>query len=223
MAAQVTPGAEALLAALKAVQDAGVARSSVVKLENGVELEIMPVPVMRLRQAGAAIAIPLPPKVYDQDRDRDEENPDDPGYQDALRRYNVALFEATVHLALLLGTRVKTVPEDLSGPEEEGWVQQLRAAGVDVDCSNQYTRYRTWLEEYAIRTEDELSTVYWSVMSKSGVLEKEVAAAAASFRNRAARRADKRTAGKAAGNGHNGSSGAPGPGAGVRGETSGPV
>ena len=160
------------------------------RLANGCLLGIKPVAPFLIRRAVTKLDRPSPPKVLIQDKGREEEVPDDPAYMRALAEYRNLTFETGANVLLAAGTWLKTAPAGVDRPEDEGWVETAQFLGVEVDVSGALARYLSWLNLYAITSEQEYLKLMLVVSRGVGLTEEEVQQAMSSFRGLAARGAD---------------------------------
>jgi hypothetical protein len=174
-----------------------------ITLSNGIVLKLKSVPPFLARQAVISLQRPKPPRVFLEDKGREEENPNDPVYLDELRLYEARSIEVGVNVMLLTGTEVQEIPNGCYGPEDDGWLENLEALDVVVEREKPRARYLAWLRYYALQSTLDITRVTAALGRRVGLSEEEVAASADSFRNRAARRADKRLSAKAARDGNN--------------------
>ena len=167
-----------------------------VELLNGIVLKVKRIGQGVLRKAVEAIPKPKPPTYPMTDPETGEieqiPNYDDPAFDEALEAYDLEVIGAALRIMTRLGTECLSVPPGKFRPEDDGWVDELDAAGIAVDTLDLSTppkRYREWLELYASSQDDNrrLST---ATLLMNGLHEQEVAAAVARFQSREARGAD---------------------------------
>lgn len=175
-------------AAVEAVAGEGPAPTEIT-LRNGIVLNLKPVPPLIIRKATGRLTRPKAPLV-DLGKGRKEENVSDPDFLKAQEQFGQDAFDAGANVMLALGTSVKSVPDDLDKPQDDGWVEQLTTVGFEVDISSDTARYLSWIQYYALSNEEDLLKVVLGVTKLTGVGESEVAAAVSSFRGGAARGSD---------------------------------
>ena len=180
-------------AAVEAVEESQAPQqNSVVTLSNGIKLRLKPVPPFLVRQAAMKLERPKVP-MMDIGKGRDEENPDHPAYLEAMAEYENRSTDAALNVMLAAGTEVVSVPEEVSGPLDDGWLPLMEVLEIEIDLDRPVARYLAWVRYVALATAADV-TVITKAMSKGiGLSEEDVEASAQSFRNRAARRADKRS------------------------------
>jgi hypothetical protein len=161
-----------------------------IRLTNGIELRIKHVPPMLLRRVQASIKQPPIPTVWIESRQRDEENPDDPEYLAALEGLHTVRLLADQKARLALGTELISIPEGIEGPDGDGWIDGLRAVGVEPRIDTKALRYIEWLQLYAMVEHIDQAVVQAACFAATGILEPEVLEAINSFRSSAPRRAD---------------------------------
>lgn len=153
-----------------------------VMLANGIVLRIKPVSQALMRDAISAVAVPKAPMWHDPQRDEDVPNEADPQFLAAMKQYVTDTNEASGKVAMLMGTEVMSVPDGMSGPFDDDWVDWLSLAGKEADLKNRAVRYLTWLEYYALTTTEDRSICIFAPLIASSLGEQEVEAAVDSFR-----------------------------------------
>ena len=187
---------EAIEAAAEAVEESEAPQNSVVTLSNGIRLRLKPVPPFLVRQAAMKLERPRVPKM-DIGKGREEDNPDNPSYQEALAEFENRSTDAAVNVMLAAGTEVEFVPKGIAEPDSDDWLPLMAVLEIEIDLDRPIARYLAWMRYVALATAADV-TVITSAMSKGiGLTEEDVAATAESFRNRAVRRANKRSPDKA--------------------------
>lgn len=162
-------------------------------LENGIVLHVKKIGQGILGRAIGGLAKPEPPvhEITDPDTGNVEKMPwpDDPDYQAALEAYDTEVLGAALRVMKRLGTRCKSVPAGMYRPEEDGWVEELDAAGIVPDLSTEAKRYGEWLDLYASNPDDN-RRLSMATLLANGITEPEVADAVARFQSRAVGGAD---------------------------------
>lgn len=162
----------------------------IVRLSNGIVLRGKPVPRAVMLNVVRRIPVPPVPVVAVEAVEggtRDEENPNDPDYLDAIEAMHSARLEATYRAAYALGTEVVSVPEGMYGPEADGWLEELAVVGAEADVTSRTARYLSWLQMYALSSQQDHSELYGACLAAAGIMEMEVVQAVAYFRDRAQR------------------------------------
>lgn len=154
-----------------------------VTLSNGIMLRLKPVPPGVLRRVVQAVKAPDVPVVFVESRGREEENPNDPGYLAALEECRRARLLADQKARFALGTEVIDVPDSMFGPEDDRWIEQLRAVGIEPRVDTPTTRYAEWLELYAVSRAFDVTTLVAACYATSAIFEPEVLDALNSFRS----------------------------------------
>jgi len=172
--------ARAFEAATKAGTD-GV--PMMVQLSSGIVLKVRPVPPLAIRQAVMNVERPRVPIVFIEEKGREEENPDDPGYREALFEYQMATGLVAMKALLLLGTEVDTLPDGMVGPSDDAWLDELQEVGVEVEAKSPRARYLAWLQFYALKTNEDITAAMEGPRKASGITEEDVALAVQSFRS----------------------------------------
>lgn len=187
---------EAIGAAAAAVEESQTPQDSVVTLSNGVKLKLKPVPPFLVRQAAMKLERPKVPKM-DIGKGREEDNPDDPSYQEDLDLYENRATDAGVNVMIAAGTEIMSIPEGVPEVEDDSWLELLAFLEIEVDIERPLARYLTWMRYVGLATAADITLITGRLSKGIGLTEEEVEATAESFRNRAARRANKRRANKA--------------------------
>lgn len=178
-------------------------------LSNGLKLRIKPIVTSWIQKAAGAIEDPEVPKIVipaDPDRgrpERTEENPDDPGYIDALMLADMKRVEIAGNVMLALGTEILELPAGLASIDSDDWLDALSYFGVDTDLTSKTGRYLSYLTLYAMATPDDLVKAIGTVAIRSGITEEEVSKMLDSFRARAVRRTHGGLSPEATGSGDN--------------------
>lgn len=157
---------------------------ALITLSNGIVIRVLPVPPLVILQAVSRIERPKPPVFHNKETDRDEENPNDPGYQEAMKQYDLDQLEAATYAAMVVGTRFISAPDNsyYVGPDSDEWIRTLAVIGITFDSNNEFSRYYAWLRFHAMSTQADVEQVVNGVMAACGVTEREVQNAIALFR-----------------------------------------
>lgn len=174
-----------------------------IEFKNGLIMGVHEVPPLILRQPLQHLPEPQPPMIPLPDKGKgiEEPNPNDPEYIDAHAEWEVAIGLSVMDTLLLLGTTEPTAdgeprpliehcPDGLLMPENDGWVNWLKSAGVEVDNSTPNTRYLCWLRYYAVSNAQDLARLTTAIAGKSGVTEADVALATTAFQGDKTRGSD---------------------------------
>lgn len=157
-------------------------------LANGIVLSIKAVPPMILTAtARDALKYPDPPVKWNEERQRDEPNPNDPDYQDAMRKVEAEAILTMRNLAIALGTEVKSLPEGYFPPEADDWfnapaMQMAVRHGLKLNTEDPIERYLAWMLYYAIEDYTDLILAERLVNELGTLRRDEVDAALESFR-----------------------------------------
>lgn len=187
-------------------------RTVLFECQNGVVLRCKAVSPVYMQALAEQFLPPPPPKRIinnGQDEPWEEENPGDPAYQRQLadldRRWTMALNR----LLAGMGTEPVTIPDGIFGPDDDGWIEQVRRAelftgvAIPVDISTPEMRYISWLFYYVFDNNVDLSLTGMFTQQLGGLQEGEIAKAIETFRGLLGRRTDPGSA-----NGHQDSNGA---------------
>jgi hypothetical protein len=154
----------------------------IVTLSSGVVLKIKPVSPLLLLRLASRYEEPQVPMAMDDTMGRETPNPLDPDYLAAKKAYDLRLTQAMVDGFVMYGTELESAPEEIGTPDEDRWVNMLKAVGEETDPENEFWRYMTWIETQAIKSDDDMKSLIEEVGRMSGVSERDVNAAADNFR-----------------------------------------
>lgn len=186
-------------AAIAATIETGQASKRITEytMENGVVLTIKPVPPLILRQAARHVLDPEVPMAHIDHADRDEPNPSDPQYLADIEAAQERRSMAALTAALLVGTEFRSAPEGVPGPDNDEWIENLKAinevVGITMEIHDEpgsKARYLDWLRLVAISSETELHILTRILTIGVALTNAEVQAAAESFRRLLARSTD---------------------------------
>jgi hypothetical protein len=134
---------------------------------------------------------PKPPMV-DLGKGRDEENPGDPDYADALERFLADTANAATDVALLRGTEIEHIPEDVPGPDSKAFREEMELLGLPMLDSSR-ARYLYWVKSVAAPTSEDINGLLGELGRLTGVAESDVEDAVARFRSVTVRGEDRST------------------------------
>lgn len=139
---------------------------------SGVVLKLHKVKGSIVREIVLKIEEPTVPKVEIIEDERWEENPADPSYQIALRRYNIQTSTATTGAYLILGTSVKSKPDGVPDVDDD-WHLQYEELGVAVRAKGTKSRYFDWLKYLILETDTEFIELVAAIMKHSGTIKED--------------------------------------------------
>ncbi len=154
---------------------------AIVDLSTGVRLKIRPVPRHFLYEVSRRFVRPKPPMV-DLGKGRLEENPGDPDYAEALERYLGDVATAGTDAALLFGTEIDHIPEDVIGPNSDDFIEQMEILGLER-LDSEKARYLYWVKSTAAPLTNDINTLLEELGRLSGVAESDVEDAVTRFRS----------------------------------------
>ncbi|MEE8360813.1 MAG: hypothetical protein V3R71_01595 [Gemmatimonadales bacterium] len=157
-----------------------------IELQNGIVLGTKPVSEIVLRSVVTRIAKPdVPTKEFgDADAPVTELWPESPEYREALQDCMVKRNHALAHACQVVGTECRSVPDGYFMPEDDGWIDLMRVAGVEMpNCDTSMDRYAAWLDLHAITGFFDLNKITQAVLMLSAILEEEVWEAIRFFRS----------------------------------------
>lgn len=139
---------------------------------SGVVLKLHKVKGSIIREIVLKIEEPSIPRIEIKEDERWEENPADPSYQIALRKYNIQTSTATTGAYLILGTSLKSKPDDVDGPDDD-WHLQYEELGVVVRNVGTKSRYFDWLKYLVLETDAEFIDLVAAIMKFSGTIKED--------------------------------------------------
>ncbi len=154
---------------------------AIVDLSTGVSLKIRPVPRHFLYEVSRRFVRPKPPMV-DVGKGRLEENPGDPDYAEALERYLGDVATAGTDAALLFGTEIDHIPDDVPGPDSKDFIEQMEILGLER-LDSEKARYLYWVKSVAAPLTNDINTLLEELGRLSGVAESDVEDAVTRFRS----------------------------------------
>jgi hypothetical protein len=180
---------EALQAAANAMlRRTGVNRAELT-LSNGIVLTFRPVTPSLITAVREELEsrYPAAPVTYLEAKGRDEPNPNDPAYQNELRRLMARTERVLNDLVVAAGVEIKSVPEGYFNLEDPGWLEDPRivvacASGYSFDRDDAIQRKVTWLRYYAVETWLDDRLFNRVPIELAGITEAEVQSAVDAFR-----------------------------------------
>ena len=158
-------------------------------LSSGVILNLTSVPKTFIYEATRAFKRPKIPTYLNEEKGREEENPGDPDYLEALEMYAADVANAATDVALLRGTSIQEIPDDVIGPDSDEWIQEMEVLGLPMR-DNPRARYMTWIKAIAAPLDKDINGLLEEVGRLTGVSESDVADAVERFRRKTARSKD---------------------------------
>ena len=159
-------------------------------LSSGVILNLTSVPKTFIYEATRAFKRPKIPTYLNEEKGREEENPGDPDYLEALEMYAADVANAATDVALLRGTSIQEIPDDVIGPDSDEWIQEMEVLGLPMR-DNPRARYMTWIKAIAAPLDNDINGLLEEVGRLTGVSESDVADAVERFRRITARSKDR--------------------------------
>lgn len=153
----------------------------VIILSTGVVLKLGTVPAWKMNDAVKVLEKPTIPKIM-VDGDREIENPDDPEYQKAVKKYEEEVSFIFNDYMIVFGTSLVTKPDDLPGVEDTEWKEALEWSGTKVGASRMDV-YLKWVKYVAGPKAEDIALIIKEVGRRSGVSESDVKTATDNFRS----------------------------------------
>lgn len=124
---------------------------------------------------------PEAPIVYLESFGREEVNYDDPDYIENVERWEVISSGRMADALILKGTSIEFLPEDMPGPSDNEWIEELEVLGFRLNRHSVPARYLAWVKHVAMQDEDDWKEVMAQVGRLAGVNEADVRRAQDSF------------------------------------------
>lgn len=162
-------------------------------LTNGVVLKLKATPPFIFEDALKEMPLPSPPLFLNPTNNLMEENPLDPDYHDALEDYTRQRLRVVFRIAVLSGTELLSVPDNMPRPEDEEWAERALLIKPTLEIpppERKAARYFAWLRYVALEKVEDIALITGLPLILAGIGEAEVSAAMASFRSNEARRTD---------------------------------
>lgn len=189
MAATNSDPTEQVVAAVMALEESEDFQKDEITLSSGLRLRLKTVPKHFIYGVTKDIPAPRVPLVKIEGKKRPIENPDDPDYKEAVEEWIVVTANAATDVALLRGTEILELPEDMIGPDSTTWIEELEVLGLPMR-DNARARYLYWIKAVAVPETSDLSALMEALGRLTGVTEDDVADAVERFRGIAARPSD---------------------------------
>ncbi len=145
---------------------------AVVELSTGVKLKLRVVPRHFMYEVTRRFVKPKPPIIFIEDKGREEENPGDPEYADAIERYLSDTANAATDVALLRGTEIDFIPEDIPGPDSEIFLEEMELLGMPM-LDSKRVLYLYWIKYMAAPTSEDINGLLGELGRLTGVAESD--------------------------------------------------
>ncbi len=169
--------------------EAGERDGNVVTLSTGVQLRVKPMPKHFIFQVTERYKKPKVPVYFDETKGREEENPEDPDYIEAMQMHLAEISNASTDVAILRGTEVVHVPDDVMGPDSDDFKMELEVLKFGM-VDNARARYLAWIKAIAAPLDSDIENLFEEIGRLTGVTEADVAEAADRFQRLEGRKAD---------------------------------
>lgn len=149
-------------------------KDGLIHLSTGVVLALQPIPkkVIKSLYDRYEDNKPKPPLFDNELKNRKEENPADPDYLTALEVYETNFILTVMDFAVMRGTRVVTIPDDVE-PIEGDWQEEYEYLGMKMP-TNARLRYLAWVSYVAAPLDEDQKLLTEKVSALMGVTEAQV-------------------------------------------------
>lgn len=174
----------------KGVDVTGVVDKNKFVTGNGVVLKLKKVNQSIPRDIVLKIPEPEMPKVFIEEKDRWEDNPNNPQYVAALRKYSRDTGLTTFYVYILYGTEVISVPDGI--PEwNSNWHEDFAEWDITIRPVGSKSRYLDWLKYIVFENDTEIADCVTGIMRLSGIIgEEDVVETEATFQGNETRGTD---------------------------------
>jgi hypothetical protein len=160
-----------------AIDTAGQAGSNEICLSTGV--------ILIAKQANPNVLIrvmtdaqrPEPPTWFNKAMGREMENPDDPDYIKRVQAWEMGYNNSMLNALIGLGTELKSKPKGFPGPDDDTWLEDYKAFGLQTHPESKAWRYITWILFKAAVIDKDTQAISDKVKQLSGVREADVKSA----------------------------------------------
>lgn len=156
-------------------------------LKSGVKIRISGAPPMVFHKIREDMPTILPPKAIDRESGVEYDDFENLDYKVALAARERDFRAKTIDAALLFGTTIVYIPDDLPAIESLEWRERLPFINVTVD--ERYPRI-AWMRYFALKSIEEINGVLLEVLRRTTTMEADVAESMARFPGDAVRPTD---------------------------------
>jgi hypothetical protein len=157
--------------------------SDVITLSSGVVLKRKKFSVLRISTLQEQFRYPEIPEIWDDERKRSIRNPDHPSYKRMKEEVDYKRGLAVTDAVIVFGTEVQFIPAVMPKPEEDSWIEELEAGGLQVKRESKLARYLAWVKFVAVIDDKDLNKILTAVMEMMGISESNIADAMDGFRS----------------------------------------
>ncbi len=148
--------------------------STTVLLSTGVVLRHTEKPPSKIILAKIIERYEYPdPPMSDMGKGRLEPNPNHPDYTKAVEEIDAKRGFAFYDALIVLGTEIESIPVDMEGPDDTGWIDEMEILGFEVD-KREKALYRDWVRNYAASSEEDMKLIIAFVVGRLGATEGQV-------------------------------------------------
>lgn len=149
-----------------------------ITLSTGVVLKVRAVPAWKMNDL-TKLERPKPPEIEVDGRKM--ENPDDPDYHAAIKKYEEEVSNKMTDYMIVFGTDVVSIPENLPKQEDKEWKKKVIWSGTPIS-DDPVDVYLAWVKYVAGTQISDIRKISQEVGRRSGVNEVDVKTAADNFR-----------------------------------------
>lgn len=163
---------------IQALDDAHRPQDNLIRLSTGVVLRGKMAPPLTLMMIMSAFPHPKPPTWKNPEfGGREMENTDDPDYLERVKSWQVEQSNAMTNALIITGTDLVEKPAGMSGPDEDGWLNEYSLLNLPMHSDNKAWRYLIWVQFKAATSSDDIKEIMQVVGRLSGVPESAVKSA----------------------------------------------
>lgn len=159
-------------------------KDDTITFNSGVVVKLKRVEPLLVHDAINDLVVPEVPKILIKDKNYEEENPNDPKYIQAVKRYEQDRADRIEDTLIVLGTEIQSTPKDFSKADDSDWSERFEAIGMKIFPVGSIKRYLQWFRLWVLRgNADDIANFFTSMNRLQGIVEEDVAEVATSFRD----------------------------------------
>lgn len=154
---------------LRALEDVNKPQDNLIHLSTGVVLRGKQAPPLTLMAVMSAFPTPKVPVYFVETMGREMENPDDPEYLERVKNWKNDQSNAMVVALISTGTELAELPDGMSGPDDDAWLEDYALLDLPMQPLNKAWRYLRWVQFKAAIATDDINKIMEVVGRLSGV------------------------------------------------------